>query len=366
LTPADDGPSGPVDAPGTELVPVADAEGAVTAADDAAALEAGDAPTPSPEPRLAIFSLEGRSVPALYVAAWLGIIIGGGLLFVGVMAVGSAAAPWLFIGGLLLLAAGLIAAAGSQAIERGRRTDLAYRGPSPVLVFLGIVALTPLAQIVVLGPLSSLGLDPRSPAGTAVNLAIQTLLYAAVVRLVVVGTGTLSWGELGVVRPGAAQLRDLLLGAVVAVPVLVLTLLLGGVLSRFVEPSPSPLPDPGSAAGLLLNLVSAAILAPLGEELFFRGFTTTAWAKAAGARPAIVRGAVFFALVHVLTLFDTTFAEGAQRAVYAFVALLPVGLTLGWLFLARRSLYAAIGLHAAFNGIQLLLLALASGLLGSR
>ena len=106
-----------------------------------------------------------------------------------------------------------------------------------------------------------------------------------------------------------------------------------------------------------------------------RSMTTPAWGGCAAvwrvrparpAPPAIVRGAVFFALVHVLTLFDTTFAEGAQRAVYAFVALLPVGLTLGWLFLARRSLYAAIGLHAAFNGIQLLLLALASGLLGSR
>ena len=70
------------------------------------------------------------------------------------------------------------------------------------------------------------------------------------------------------------------------------------------------------------------------------------WARA----PAIVRGAVFFALAHVLTLFDASFATGAQRALFSFVALLPVGVALGWLFLARRSLYAAIGLHAAFNG----------------
>ena len=62
-----------------------------------------------------------------------------------------------------------------------------------------------------------------------------------------------------------------------------------------------------------------------------------------------MRGAVFFALAHVLTLVDTSFAEGAQRALYSFVALLPVAVALGWLFLARRSLYAAIGLHAAYN-----------------
>ena len=108
-------------------------------------------------------------------------------------------------------------------------------------------------------------------------------------------------------------------------------------------------------AGLLFNLMSAALIAPLGEELFFRGFTTTAWARTYGARSAIVRGAVFFALAHVATMFDASFGEGAQRAVYSFVALLPVSLALGWLFLARRSLWAPIGLHATFNALQVVL-----------
>jgi membrane protease YdiL (CAAX protease family) len=42
--------------------------------------------------------------------------------------------------------------------------------------------------------------------------------------------------------------------------------------------------------------------------------------------------------------------------VFSSIALLPIAITLGWLFLRRRSLYAAIGLHGAFNGIQVLLL----------
>ena len=69
-------------------------------------------------------------------------------------------------------------------------------------------------------------------------------------------------------------------------------------------------------------------------------------------RPAIVRGAVFFGIAHVLTLFDASFAIGAQRALFSFLSLMPVGIALGWVFLARRSLYASIGLHAAFNAIQ--------------
>jgi membrane protease YdiL (CAAX protease family) len=37
-----------------------------------------------------------------------------------------------------------------------------------------------------------------------------------------------------------------------------------------------------------------------------------------------------------------------------------VGIALGWVFLSRRSLYAAIGLHAAFNALQVLALFLAA------
>jgi membrane protease YdiL (CAAX protease family) len=72
---------------------------------------------------------------------------------------------------------------------------------------------------------------------------------------------------------------------------------------------------------------------------------------------------VFFAFAHVLTLFDASFEVGLQRAAFSFVVLLPVAVTLGWLFLARRTLYAPVGLHAAFNGIQVVLLYVAGNAL---
>jgi hypothetical protein len=167
---------------------------------------------------------------------------------------------------------------------------------------------------------------------------------------------------MGLTMPGGTAIRDLLLGALLAVPVLLVTLLLGGILSRVLAPAPSVLPVSGNAGGLLLNLVSAAVIAPVGEELFFRGFATTAWSRSIGTGPAIARGAAFFAAAHVLTLMDASFGSGVQHAAYAFIALLPVGLALGWVFLSRRSLYAAIGLHAAFNALQIVaLLAAGSG-----
>jgi membrane protease YdiL (CAAX protease family) len=172
---------------------------------------------------------------------------------------------------------------------------------------------------------------------------------------------------MGVRRFDGTALRELLIGAVFALPVLVLTIALSLVLGAFLVRTQSPLPQATDGLGILLNLLSAAVLAPVGEELFFRGFATTAWARQLGrAWPAIIRGAVFFAFAHVLTQFDSSFATGAQRAVFSFLGLLPVAVALGWLFLSRRSLYAAIGLHAAFNGVQVLLAFLAAGALAGR
>lgn len=336
------------------------AAAAADALDDAEGVLA-DAPTPTPVRPSSPFSLEGRSVPALYLIAWILVLIGAGSLFVSFMATVSAAAPWLFLFGALFLGFGVVAGAGSQAVERSKQPDLPFRGPSPALVLVAVVALTISFVVVVLGPLSALGLDAASPFATMLNLAITAALYIGLVRMLVVGTGALTWAEMGVTRLGGAAVRELSLGALLAVPVLVVTLALGLVLSQFLVPAPPVLPAAADLGGLLVNLVSAAVLAPVGEEIFFRGFATTAWFRAGGAGAAVVRGAILFALAHVLTLFDASFGEGAQRALYAFLMLMPPAIALGWVFLKRRSIWAAIGLHAAFNAIQVLMLFLAVG-----
>ena len=307
-------------------------------------------------PRLSTFSLEGRAVPALYLVGWIGSVMGLAVILVSFLASSSAAAPWIFLAGMLVLVVGLLAAGGSQAVERGRQSDLAYRGPSPVLALATVIAVSLVGIVIVLAPLTALGLDAGSPVATTLTFVVTTAAYAGVVQLLVVGPGALSWADMGLRMPATSAVRDLAVGALLALPVLVLTLVLGGFLARFLEPSPNPLPASGDTIGLIANLLSASILAPIGEELFFRGFTTTAWARAAGAGQAIVRGAVFFAIAHVITLMDVDVAVGAQRALFSFLALLPVAVALGWVFLARRSLYASIGLHAAFNALQVVIL----------
>jgi membrane protease YdiL (CAAX protease family) len=306
-------------------------------------------------PRLGVFDLQGRSVPALYLVGWIGSLMGGSTILVSLFAAGSAAARWLFLAGLVVLALGLFAAAGSQAVERAKRPSLPFRGASPVLAFVVVVVISLLALVVVLAPMSALGLDPSSPVATAISLAITTAIFLAVVQALVVGPGAMGWRDMGFGVPVREALSQLGVGMALAPLVVVVGVVLTAILSTLLAPPPTTLPPSGNVLGLLANLLSAAVLAPIGEEVFFRGYATTAWARAIGTRPAIVRGAVFFAFAHVVTVFSATFTSGLQVAVVEFVGMLPAGIALGWVFLARRSVWASIGLHGAYNAIQVLL-----------
>ena len=296
------------------------------------------------------FTLEGRVAPGLYLVGWLGTILGLGISFVGI----SGGAGPIFLIGLVILTVGLLAGSGAQALERSRWTDQAYRGPSPWLVFAATIALSLAVQVVIVIAARAFGVPTTLPLLTTILLAATALVYAAVVRLLIVGTGALTWADMGLRIPAARALTDLAYGAVFAVPVLFVTGIVALALSQVLQPPPNQLPEALSPFDIVANLLSAAVIAPIGEELFFRGYATTAWDRTAGARTAILRGAFLFSIAHVLALGDL------GQALFAFIVRLPVALMLGWIFLQRRSLPASIGLHATFNGIQVLLLAAAT------
>jgi membrane protease YdiL (CAAX protease family) len=310
---------------------------------------------PPARPGLRTFTLEGRAAPGLFLVGWLCTIMGFGLVVVGGLAEAGPFKTLVFAIGLALLGTGLVAGAGSQGLDRRAHGD-AYAGPSPFLAFAAVIPLTFLVALIVFRPLVALGLRPEAPLATLVGITIQALVYGAVVRLLVVGLGALRWSEMGLSRPAAEIVVDVARGAVLAVPVLFATVLVAALLVGLLGTRPeSPLPPAGNTLDVVINLISAAIVAPIGEEIFCRGFATTAWARTYGANRAIVQGALFFALAHVLTVNAVDFSEGSRQALIAFVVRIPVAVTLGWLFLSRRSIYASLGLHSAFNAIALLL-----------
>ena len=95
-------------------------------------------------------------------------------------------------------------------------------------------------------------------------------------------------------------------------------------------PAPRPLPETGDPLGLLANLVTAAILAPIGEELFFRGFLTPYLG-------GIVVQAALFGLAHQVS--------GPSRWVWVAWASL-VGLCFGAIFALTGSLEDDDAAHA--------------------
>jgi membrane protease YdiL (CAAX protease family) len=315
---------------------------------------------PRDHPGLTSFTIEGRTAPALFVVGWLATVLGLGIAVIAVLAGRGLSGGLLFTAGLGLLSFGLIAAAGSQTLERRAAGRAPYAGPSPVLVFAAALPLTIVVLVVVGAPLVQAGLDPDGPPAALISILITALAYVALLRLLVVGTRSLGWREMGLVPSGSIA-ADLAWGAVLAVPVLFGTGLFAFVLSQYLPIPPNVLPTAPDTAGLAMNLVAAALVAPVAEELFFRGFATTAWKRTDGARAALVRGSLFFAIAHVLTLSGSDAREAIGFAAFAFFTRLPVSFALGWLFLRRGSLWAPIALHGVFNGLQVLALAAAGG-----
>ncbi|MDP9483127.1 MAG: CPBP family intramembrane metalloprotease [Chloroflexota bacterium] len=305
-----------------------------------------------------MFSLEGRRAPGLYLVGWLATALGAAF-FVPALLFGAGGLGALLLGSLLL-GPGLLAGAGAQAIERRDRTDLAYRGPSP---FLLLAASLPLSILVTL-PIVVAGLPVTSPLATLLSVAATGAIWLILVAMTVVGPGALTWREIALGLRGAPVGRivgDVLVGAAAAVPVMLATGVLASILIFLVGVAPEgPIAPPRDGPSLALSLLAAALLAPIGEELFYRGFATTAWLRSYGPTRAIVQGGLFFAFVHILTLGGPDFDHAARAALVAFVVRIPVALALGWIFVRRRSLAASFGLHATFNGALVVLSALAT------
>jgi membrane protease YdiL (CAAX protease family) len=314
-------------------------------------------------PGLGTFTIEGRAAPGLFVVGWLATLLGLGIVVIGALAPSGIL---VYFVGPLVLTVGLIAGAGNQAIERRARGE-AYAGPSPYLVFAAMIAATYAVGFPVGALLSALlgSLNVADYVVRLIGVALQALVFVGVIRLTVVGTNALSWTDMGWRRLDRKAFGDLATGAALALPVIALTSILASVLVTIFQVTPeAPLPATGVAAGLVIQLIAGAVIAPIAEETVFRGFAITAWRRTVGDNGALIRASILFALAHVLTVSGDNLGQVGGLIVVGFATRLPVAIALGWLFLRRGSIWAPIGLHMAFNGILLVIgeLAVSSGL----
>jgi membrane protease YdiL (CAAX protease family) len=311
------------------------------------------APEPPARPGLSTFTIEGRAAPGLFVVGWLASISGLALVLIGLMAPSGILFYFL---GPVVLTIGLVAGAGSQAIERKAR-GAPYAGPSPYLVFATIIAATYAVGFALVAGLDLvLGSTPvPGYVQSLVGVAVQAAVFLGILRLIVVGSGALTWSEMGWRKFDDAAIGSLAFGAAMVIPVIALTLITSAALVTMFQVVPeSPLPATGVAAGLVIQLIAGAIIAPIAEETVFRGFAITAWQRTVGERGALVRASLLFALAHVITVSGNSLGEAVGLIAVGFGVRIPVAFALGWLYLRTRSIWAPLGLHIAYNAILLL------------
>ena len=206
-----------------------------------------------------------------------------------------------------------------------------------------------------------LGVPLDGPPGSLLSVVVQAVVYVAIIRLLVVDTGALDWRAMGVRRPDLRALGEIAGGALWALPVIAVTVPVSAILLAIFPVTPeSPLPPTHEPVGFALSLIAGAIVAPVGEEVLFRGFATTAWVRGMGVRGGLVRAALVFAIAHILTISGSSAGDAIGLAVVGFGTRVPIALALGTLFVRRGTIWSSFGLHAAFNGILLVVAEVAS------
>ena len=304
---------------------------------------------------LTTFVLEGRRAPALFAIGWLGTIAGIGLLTLTLLGATGVAGVVLSVAAYAALSVGLIMLAGSQTVER-KAAGAIYAGPSPLLIFLTVIATSRLAGFAVGLPLLAVASAIPPAIGDLLGTLVQAVVFLGLLRLTVVGPGVLAWREMGFHGERGAALNWAVLGALLAGPVILVTSLVGYVAVQLAGATPlSPLPPTGTTSGLVLHLLAGAVLAPVYEEALFRGFALTAWRRTVGDRGAIVRSSLLFVIAHVLFVGGDSFRDAIALAFVGGVVRLPVAFVLGWLYVRTGSIWGPIGLHAAFNAILIVL-----------
>jgi membrane protease YdiL (CAAX protease family) len=172
---------------------------------------------------------------------------------------------------------------------------------------------------------------------TVVGGAVQ---YGIILALVLVIARGLAPAVLGLRRPPSWRAAAGWIGASI-----VLIWIIGAALNPFLEAGEEQglVPDewdPDRAAAFAANFVVVALVAPIVEELTYRGLGFAAVQQFFGGGVAVVVTALAFGLAHGLVI--------------ALPVLTIFGLILVWLRLRTKSIYPPIILHAIFNGAALI------------
>jgi hypothetical protein len=312
-------------------------------------VDRGDAALPTgPHPTIGPSTVSMPSWPGPVLG------IGGALLAVISLGAGSLALDgqlgdtdpvvlaWLTILGAVAFTAGLLYAAVRQLRVRRFLAPERYRGPS-VLILLALVLV--LASVIT-APFGAeaagllLGTGELTLVGSIVLLVSTQAALLLVSWLLVFRPNALAaLPRFPGSDPGRAVRMGLGWGVVAWIGASLASAAVVSLLEALgLEVAPQAAEQ---ALGLVepwVAVLAIVLLAPIAEELFFRGVVFNAFLRERGPRLAYIGSAALFAVIHL-----------------SIVALLPIfllGLALAWVYDRTGSLLAPIVMHAVVNGIS--------------
>ncbi len=188
------------------------------------------------------------------------------------------------------------------------------------------------------------------------NFVTTIVFYAAMLGAVLLFAARAGmrgvWSRLGLVRPHLWVLP-------LMVPFAVALQLLTGVISSLLSPLLGGMSNPqgcdistGFGTDPVLGVLAIAVIAPVVEEITFRGFIFGGLRGRLGTTWAVVASSVVFALAHTLSVGGAILLLGPSL----FVA----GVALALVYEKTKSIYPGMVLHASFNLVAVVLIFLTS------
>ena len=136
----------------------------------------------------------------------------------------------------------------------------------------------------------------------------------------------------------------------------VIVIVVGGLLTYLLQTisgerveAPEQVGEHLPAIGIALTIVYAIVIAPIGEELFFRGVLFRALRDRHGFWVGAVGSAIGFGLIHFIP-------GSAVDAALLMIAMFFTGLALCFLYERRGTIVAPLAAHVTFNVIGIVLL----------
>ena len=251
------------------------------------------------------------------------------------------------VGGMALIS-GLVMNTVRALIVRAALPLARYRGPAVfVLLLLAIILGAAASLSAASTALAIFNGGELSVGGTLVQLTSTQVGLLAVTGGLVVAPRALAGLRL---LPASHAWRGVAIGLVLAIPawvaVTVLANLSATALRAFGFEQDTGIVDTVMQRGDPTVIVLAVVLvAPIAEELFFRGVVYNAWEREYGIRVAVLGSAGLFAAIH--------------GSLFLLVPIFALGVALALLYRSTRSLAATIVMHAGFNLITVTITLLA-------